>query len=181
MPRLFTGVEIPAEIGDRLALLRGGLVGARWIDRENYHLTLRFIGDVDMVAAEAVAEALSRVRRRQFTLRINGIGALGSKKPHAIVATVESSSPLLELQAEHERILQRIGLPPEGRKYTPHVTLARLRHGSDREIAEYLALRGGFTAGPFEVGRFVLFSSRDSVGGGPYLIEEAYDLHRQAA
>jgi 2'-5' RNA ligase len=181
MPRLFTGVEIPADIAERLALLRGGLAGARWIDRDNYHMTLRFIGDVDMVAAEAVAEGLSRVRRRPFAVRFTGVGALGTRKPHTVVATVEPSASLIELQAEHERILQRIGLPPEGRKFTPHVTLARLRHGSDRDLAEYLSLRGGFAAGPFEVGRFVLFSSKDSVGGGPYVVEEAYELARQAA
>jgi 2'-5' RNA ligase len=77
--------------------------------------------------------------------------------------------------------MQRIGLPPEGRKYTPHVTLARLRGGNARDIAEYLTLRGGFVAGTFDVDRFVLFSSRDSVGGGPYVVEETYDLEREAA
>jgi RNA 2',3'-cyclic 3'-phosphodiesterase len=181
MPRLFTGVEIPHEIAARLALLRGGLAGARWIDEENYHMTLRFIGDVDMVAAEAVAEGLSRVRRRPFSLKITGLGALGTRKPHALVAKLEASSDLTELQAEHERIMQRIGLPPEGRKYTPHVTLARVRNGHARDIAEYLSLRGGFVAGPFDVERFVLFSSRESVGGGPYVVEEVYDLDRVAA
>lgn len=179
MPRLFTGLEIPPDIGERLSYLRGGLAGARWIDPENYHLTLRFIGDIDMVDAEAAAEALARVDRRAFALRLTGVGALGTRKAHSIVATVEPTQALLELQAEHERILQRIGLPPEGRKYTPHVTLARIRNGSERDIADYLTLRGGFTAAPFLIDRFVLFSSRDSVGGGPYIVEEAYDLEPQ--
>jgi 2'-5' RNA ligase len=176
MPRLFTGVEIPAAIAERLSYLRGGLAGARWIDRENYHLTLRFIGDIDMIAAEAVAEGLSRIRRRPFSLRIRGVGALGTRKPKAVVAEIEPSPALMELQAEHERIIQRLGLPPEGRKFTPHVTIARLRNGGDRDVADYLALRGGFFAEPFPVDRFVLFSSRDSIGGGPYVVEEAYDL-----
>ena len=179
MPRLFAGVEIPAGIADRLSYLRGGIAGARWIDPENYHLTLRFIGDIDMVDAEAVAEALARVRRPSFPLRFTGVGALGTRKLHTVAATVEPSQPLIELQAEHERILQRIGLPPEGRKFTPHVTLARLRNGNARDVAEYLTLRGGFFADPFPVDRFVLFSSRNSVGGGPYVIEEAYDLDRR--
>ncbi|HMN87232.1 MAG TPA: RNA 2',3'-cyclic phosphodiesterase [Bauldia sp.] len=181
MPRLFTGIEIPAEIGERLALLRGGLPGARWIDRENYHLTLRFIGDIDMRSADEIADALSRVSRAGFTLRLDGIGSLGTRKPHAVVATVEGSRPLLELQAEHERLIQRIGLPAEQRKFTPHVTLARLRGAHPGDIATYLSVRGGFAAGPFPVTRFVLFSSRDSVGGGPYIIEEAYPLARPAA
>ena len=168
MPRLFTGIEIPADIGDRLSLLRGGLHGARWIDRENYHVTLRFIAD-----------SLAGVSRDDFELRIDGIAAFGSKKPHAIVARVEPSRALSELQAEHERRLQRIGLPAEQRKYIPHVTLARLRGTTSRDVADYLSLRGGFSAGPFPVDRFVLFSSRNSVGGGPYVIEEDYPLGPQ--
>ena len=69
MPRIFTGLEIPAEIGRELSMLRGGLPGARWIDPENYHLTLRFIGDVDDVVAQEVASLLGMVRRTEFELR----------------------------------------------------------------------------------------------------------------
>jgi len=181
MPRLFTGIEIPAEIAERLALLQGGLPRARWIDPDNYHLTLRFIGDIDMVGAEAVAEGLGQVHRADFPLRLTGLGALGTRNPRAIVAHVENTPPLTELQAEHERIMQRIGLPPEGRKYIPHVTLARLRGVPERDIAEYLTLRGGFLADPFIVSRFVLFSARNSSGGGPYVIEEAYPLAARTA
>jgi RNA 2',3'-cyclic 3'-phosphodiesterase len=176
MPRLFTAIEIPPDIVLRLSALRGGLPRARWIGPENYHLTLRFIGDVDMVVAEEAAAALARVQRTPFELKVSGVDVLGTRKPSAIVARIAPSTALLELQAEHERLLQRIGLPPEGRKYTPHVTIARLAHGSVRDIAEYLGLRGGFAAGPFSVDRFVLFSSRNSVGGGPYIVEEAYPL-----
>ena len=176
MPRLFTGIEIPRNIGERLALLRGGLPGARWIDPENYHLTLRFIGDIDMDVANEVAGALGRVRRAEFALRLDGLGSLGTRKPHTVVARIGASPALAELQAEHERILQRLGLPAEQRKYTPHVTLARLKGATGRDIAEYLSVRGGFLAGPFSVDRFVLFSSRNSIGGGPYIVEEAYPL-----
>jgi 2'-5' RNA ligase len=181
MPRLFTGLEIPADIGERLSYLRGGLPGARWIDRENYHLTLRFVGDIDMRVAHEIADALDRIRRIGFALRFDGVVAFGTKKPHAIVARVAQSRPLAELQAEHERILQRIGLPPDGRKFIPHVTLARLRGTTARDIADYLSLRGGFAAGPFDVGRFVLFSSRNSIGGGPYVVEAEYPLSQIAA
>jgi RNA 2',3'-cyclic 3'-phosphodiesterase len=72
--------------------------------------------------------------------------------------------------------MQRIGLEPEGRKYTPHVTVARLRESSSRDVAEYLAARGFFRTSPFKVSRFVLFSSRASVGGGPYVVEASYPL-----
>jgi 2'-5' RNA ligase len=176
MPRLFTGVEIPPEVAQALSTLRGGLPGARWIDKENYHVTLRFIGDVDDDMAHEVESLLGRVRRGAFQLRIEGLTSFGSKKPRAVVASVEPSSPLMEAQAEQERLMQRIGLEPEGRKYTPHVTLARLRDASTRDVAEYLSARGHFRSMAFPVSRFVLLSSRASVGGGPYVVEASYPL-----
>jgi len=176
MPRLFTALELPADIAFSLSLLRGGLPGARWIDPENYHMTLRFIGDVDQHVADDVADTLTRISRPSFKLALSGLGAFGSRKPHSIWAGVTTSQELKELQAEQERRLQRLGLEPERRKFTPHVTLARLKTASQADVAAYLALRGDFRTPPFEVGRFVLLSSRASKGGGPYVVEEAYPL-----
>ena len=177
MPRLFTGVEIPSDIAQALGMLRGGLPGARWITPENYHLTLRFIGDVDDMIAHEVASMLGRVKRGAFELHLEGLTSFGGRKPRAVVATVAPVQPLLDVQAEQERLMQRIGLEPEGRKYLPHVTLARLRASSNRDVAEYLSVRGLFRTTPFRVSRFVLFSSRASVGGGPYVVEASYPLN----
>lgn len=179
MPRIFTGLEIPDDVGQNLSLLRGGLPGARWVDPENYHLTLRFIGDVDDSIAHEVASLLHRVNRPPFDLRLDGLSSFGGKRPRALVATVASSPSLLELQAEHERLMRRVGLEPEGRKYTPHVTLARLRDTSSRQVADYLAARGYFPPLTFHVERFVLYSSRASVGGGPYVVEADFSLERE--
>ncbi len=176
MPRLFTGLEIPKSLGGSLSMLRGGLPGARWIDPENYHLTLRFIGDVDDSLAREIAWLLAQVRRREFELRLDGLSSFGGRKPRAVVATVAPSPSVMELQAEHERLMQRVGLEPEGRKYTPHITLARLRDATSRDVADYLSTRSLFGVAPFKVSRFVLFSSRASVGGGPYVVEAAYPL-----
>ena len=176
MPRLFTGLEIPATIAQELSALRGGLPGARWIEPENYHVTLRFIGDVDDAVAREVASVLSQVRRHAFELRLEELHSFGSRKPRAVVALAPTVPPLMELQAEHERLMQRVGLEPEGRKYTPHVTLARLRDSSSRQVADYLAVRSLFRTATFPVSRFVLFSARASVGGGPYVVEAAYPL-----
>jgi 2'-5' RNA ligase len=176
MPRLFTALEIPRQVGQSLAMMRGGLPGARWIDPENYHLTLRFIGDIDDALARDIAGLLGRVQRVPFELRLDGLASFGGRKPRAVVAAVAPVAPLIELQAEHERLLQRLGLEPEGRKYTPHVTLARLRDSSSREVADYLSVRAHYRSSLFAISRFVLLSSRSSVGGGPYVVEEAYPL-----
>ena len=112
--------------------------------------------------------------RSNSTSRISNRSAAAGRAP--IVATLGPVPALIELQAEHERLMQRVGLEPEGRKYTPHVTLARLRESSSRQVAEYLAARAPYRSLPFKVSRFVLFSSRASVGGGPYVVEAAYPL-----
>jgi len=177
MPRLFTALEIPRNAAMRLSLLRGGLPGARWIDVENYHITLRFIGDVDGRTADEVVDRLDRIDRPEFQIRLDGIGAFGSKKPHSVWAGVSPSPEMYALQAEIERICQRIGLPPDPRKFTPHVTLARLKSSRVDDVVHYLAGRGNFQTSAFTVPRFVLLSSRESVGGGPYLTEEIFPLH----
>src|SRR5258707_13025836 len=108
MPRIFTGLEIPADVGRELSMLRGGLPGARWIGPENFHLTLRFIGDVDDVVAREVAFMLGRVRRTGFELRFDGLSAFGGRRPRAVIATLATTPALLDLQAEHERLMQRV-------------------------------------------------------------------------
>jgi 2'-5' RNA ligase len=130
MPRLFTALEIPRDAALSLSLLRGGLPGARWIDVENYHLTLRFIGDVEGHVADEIANALDRVRRPSFPLALSGVGAFGSKKPHSIWAGVTGSPDLAALQAEIERICQRIGVAADPRKFVPHGTAQE--HQPDR-------------------------------------------------
>ena len=176
MPRLFTGLEIPPDIGQTLSGMRGGLPGARWIDPENYHVTLRFIGDIDGFAANEIASTLERINRRPFEVALQGLSSFGGKKPRAVVASVVQSRPLMDLQAELERTMQRFGFDPEGRKFIPHVTLARLRDASNQDVADYLSVRGYFPTRSFMASRFVLFSSRASVGGGPYVVEDAYAL-----
>ncbi len=176
MPRLFIALEVPRNLAMSLSLLRGGLPGARWIDVENYHITLRFIGDVDGRTADEVVDRIDRIDRPEFPLSLNGIGSFGSKKPHSIWAGVAASPDLYALQGELERICQRMGLPPDPRKFTPHVTLARLKHCRLDDVVHYLSGRGNFHAAPYTVGRFVLMSSKESVGGGPYLTEEVFPL-----
>jgi 2'-5' RNA ligase len=175
MPRLFTAVEIPANIGQSLALLRGGLPGARWVEPENYHVSLRFIGDIDDALAREIADMLGQVKRPRFDLRIDGLDSFGGNRPRVVVAAVPAVPELVDLQADHERLMQRVGLEPE-RKYRPHVTLARLRDTSSRQVADFLSTRQPFRSTSFPVSRFVLYSSRASVGGGPYVIEAEYPL-----
>ncbi|EJF91105.1 RNA 2',3'-cyclic phosphodiesterase [Bartonella tamiae] len=178
MPRLFTALEISQDATLSLNLLRGGLPGARWIEPENYHITLRFFGDIDNIIADELVFAFDRIERKSFEIKLLGIEVFGSKKPHSLFARVAPCEELLLLQAEIDRIAKRLGLKFDKTKYVPHVTIARLRNVQHDDLLSYLSSRGNFSTMPFQINRFTLMSSRQSVGGGPYIIEESWYLSR---
>ena len=176
MPRLFTGLEIPAEVVGRLSAFSGGLPGARWIDEDDLHITLRFFGDVDIDTANAVHALLEEARPRALLpIELDGLAIFGGAKPRAVYVSVASNPELADLQAEHERIARHAGLDPEPRKFTPHVTLARLNRSTGPEaVAHYLGQAGVFSRVSFTAERTALFSARASRGGGPYVVETVY-------
>lgn len=176
MPRLFTGLEIPADIALDLQIMQGGIPGARWLDPANFHLTLRFIGDIDAGLAREVALELDGVQSRPLQLTLKGMGLFGGNKPHSIYAGVAENAELRRLHDAHERLCQVLGLGPEGRKFTPHVTLARLKDPDPRALQRWIEVHNLYRSTTFDVPRFVLFSSRPLKGGGPYAVEEAYAL-----
>ena len=176
MPRLFTGFEVPPDIAGQLAAVRGGLTGARWITPDHYHVTLRFFGDIDGATARDIDAMLVLLDKPALRLTVTGLRIFGGERPRALVAEIESTPDLLEMQAEQERLVRRLGLPPETRKYAPHITLARLRDVSAFQLAAFISSVGPVPKLAFTADRYVMFSSRDSVGGGPYIVEADYLL-----
>jgi 2'-5' RNA ligase len=176
MARLFTALEIPPEIGLDLDMMRGGIAGARWIDRENFHITLRFMGEVDGRMYRELRAALDGVRGAPMEIMLRGIGSFGGRKPHSLWAGVAEIPALRDLQMAQERLCQQHGLAPDPRRFSPHVTLARLRQARVEDVETYVLGHSLYQSPPFLAERFVLMSSRPSRGGGPYAVEEAYPL-----
>lgn len=177
MPRLFTGIEIPAELRAEIARLKVPLPGGgRWTEPDNLHLTLRFVGDIEKPQAAEFADRLADVELDAFSLRLAGLGVFGGNEPRSIWAGVEPSEALDALARANDRAARAAGLPPDGRQFKPHVTLARLKYATADETARVLQRIGAFRSQPFTVARFVLFSAKPKTGGGPYAVEEAYAL-----
>ncbi len=175
MLRLFVGIGFPPELKLRLSLLCSGIGGAKWVDPGNLHLTLRFIGEIGEDQAADADDALQKVRARPFDLQLAGTGVFGDR-PRALWVGVERSPELVALRDRIEQALIRAGLPPEPRKFSPHVTLARLRNPPLDQLAEFLAAHSGFRAEPLPVGAFSLIASFPTKAGSVYEDQADYPL-----
>jgi 2'-5' RNA ligase len=174
MPRLFTAIEIPLAVRLHLSLVRAPLAGAKWIEPDNMHITLRFVGDIDGRTADELVSFLAGVRARPFPVTIAGVGAFGGRDPRVLWAGVQAGEPLDALYRANDRAARAAGLEPEGRAFKPHVTLARMRGGRQQAVARFLGENGGLRTQPFTATRFVLLSARPGSGGGPYVVEAEF-------
>ena len=176
MLRLFVGIEFPPELKLRLSLLCTGVPGAKWVDPGNFHLTLRFIGEVGEDVAADIDAALLRVRARRFSLRLAGAGVFGGDKPRTLWVGAERDPALTQLRDKIEHALLRAGLPPEERKFAPHVTLARLRSPALDALGAFLGANACFRAEPLPVDRFSLIASLPTKAGSVYEGQADYVL-----
>ena len=176
MPRLFTAIELPEEVRAELHRLHIPLPGARWLKQEDYHITLRFAGDIENAVAREFAANLAAIDADAFELRIAGVGAFGGNDPRIVFAQVEASPALEVLAKAHEKAARNAGLPAEKYPFKPHVTLARLRNSNAAAVARYLSRFSGYRSEPIFASQFVLMSSKPGTGGGPYGVVESFPL-----
>ena len=178
MHRLFVAVDLPDAVKSSLLELCAGVPGAKWRTFDQFHVTLRFIGEVDGGMARDIDEALTHVEAPAFDVSLRGIGHFGdNRRPRVIWAGVDDPEPLKHLHDRIERAMTSIGLEPEGRKYRPHVTLARLGGTRMHHISEFEACYGDFRSPPFHIDRFVLYSSFLSSERAIYTAEAEYALN----
>jgi len=175
--RLFVALELPEEVKDRLASLTGGLPGVRWVRPENYHLTLRFIGEVPGYMADELDLALASIRAKPFELSLSGLGTFEKAgRVQSLHVVAERTPGLAHLQTKIETALQRAGLPAERKRFAPHVTLARTDGAAVSRLIGYLQTHNLFRSDPLMVERFVLFSSRLGKEQAVYTPEVEYAL-----
>lgn len=174
--RLFVALSIPDSVADGLMLIQAGVPGARWSAREQLHLTLRFIGDVDGRDVNTIDDALVAISAPCFTMALKGVGEFGGKRPHALWAGARDPEPVSHLARKVETALQRAGFAAEERKFAPHVTLARLRAASQGRALDWLTDHALYASVPFAVNEFILYSSQLTSDGSIYVPERTYAL-----
>ena len=175
--RLFVALDLPHTLRERLSRLGFGLPGARWLPPENYHLTLRFLGELPGHRAEDVDLALAALRGRGMTLQVQGVNVLEKAgRPVALYAGILRNPQLDHLQNKIETAMQRIGLPPDRRRFNPHVSLARLDNAPPGDLIGWLQAHTLFKADPMTVSHITLFSSRLGKDQAVYEAEVEYPL-----
>ena len=175
--RLFVGLDLPDDLRGPLGAMAGGVPGAKWVPARNYHVTLRFVGDVPAHVCEEVDHALAGLRGRAFDLTLAGVGTFSrAGREVALWAGVNREPALDHLQGKVETALQRAGLPPERKRWTPHVTLARLDNADPARLAAFVQARNLLRAGPVRIGHFTLFSSILNKEASAYTAEVEYEL-----
>jgi 2'-5' RNA ligase len=174
---LFVAVDLPEDARDRLADLATGLPGADWVESEQYHLTMRFIGEVDVPAFRSIVDGLSAVSMRAFYFDLRGVGVFPLRgAPEILWAGVPRCNGLITLRHKIESALGRRGIPAEKRKFFPHVTLARLREAEEEWVGRYVTANSLLSIPEIPVRAFHLYSSKLTPHGAIHTLEETYAL-----
>lgn len=172
--RAFIALELDEETQDDLGALCYGLPDVRWVDPSLMHLTLHFLGDVEL---EPVLEALASVPMPpSFSVTLSGVGRFLAKTGGAIWVGVEDSEPLARLHESMRRALRLAGVPLEKRKFQPHITLGRIRATPDEEIHAYLEQFAGYRRALSPFSGVTLFESQLRPDGPLHTAVEHYEF-----
>lgn len=177
MYRLFIAVDMPRELQERVGNMFFGMPGAKWVAEEQLHLTLRFIGEVDGGVFEDIREGLSEIKADSFTMQLKGMGYFPPrKKPKVLWVGIDKNEKLTILRNRVEAAVVKAGLPPEQRKFSPHITLARLRDTPLKKVTNFLAGNSLYESESFQVSEFHLYSSVLTPKGAIHQLEATYPL-----
>ena len=176
MHRLFVAIRPPEHVRDLLIDAMDDSPALRWVGDEQLHLTLRFIGEVERPIANDITARLERVRSPSFSLSVVGVGKFEQRNGGALWAGVQPKEPATALAAKVERAIQQVGLEPEHRAFTPHITLARWNRRNAEAVDAFLRRNSDLRSEPFGVDRFILFESRLSRHGPHYEPVAAFPL-----
>lgn len=178
--RLFIALDPPEKTREELAALCQGLPDCRWTPPEQLHLTLCFIGEAEGSTFLDIREALEEIAAAPFSIQLEGLGLFPPRRaPRVLWAGVQDNAALMQLERKVVNAVRRCGVVLEKRKFSPHITLARLQEGALPRLERYLGAHSLFRAAPFVATHFTLYSSVLGRGGATHLVEAEYALQTQ--
>lgn len=181
MMRLFIALALPRSLRrslERLQNMQHGIHGVRWVPPANMHLTLRFLGDTQESRLEDLHVALERITAPAFELTLRGAGEFShGQDKQSLWIGAEPSPALSQLHEKIETLVQREDFPPDRRRFTPHITVARFgRSMRPIYIEQFIVGNALFTAGPETIPAFTLYRSYLGKRGATYVPLAHYPL-----
>lgn len=177
--RAFFALALPAEVRAELAALRTDVGKARWVAPAQLHVTLRFLGEIDEPTERRLIDEVESRRAPWPTLRlvVRGVGVFGApRKPRVLWAALDPVEPLRRIAEDLEQAVRAVGLPPEDRPFTAHVTLARLTRPDPARVAELVRARATFATQPFDARALTLYSSTLTATGAVHEPRHTFPL-----
>jgi 2'-5' RNA ligase len=178
--RLFTALDIPDALRDQIATARTpDALNARWTPPKQYHITLRFVGEVDSETASEYDETLDTVSAPEAECTPYGLDVLPShRNPSVLIVGLDRTDTLLSVYQAVSDALENAGLDPESRPYRPHVTLARLDDCAPETVHRYLQKHDASNLPSFAAQEFYLYESTLTPDGAVHERRASYALHR---
>ncbi len=181
--RLFIAIDLSEDLRSKLAALPHELPGAKWVKREQIHLTLRFLGEIAGEKAEEITTRLRVVEVPEFSLRLQSGGYFPpkSRNPRVLWLGTERAAPLVSLKEQIDEVLLELGIDPEERDFHPHITLARLKNAKAADVERFITEKlRGFSAESLFVQNFILYESVLNNRGAEHTAIASYVLgHHQ--
>ncbi|MDA3812381.1 MAG: RNA 2',3'-cyclic phosphodiesterase [Spirochaetaceae bacterium] len=158
--RLFIAIDPPDSIRSSIHSICGGMKKVKWVTEDQIHLTIRFIGDIDELVFKNICQGLSTLKPISFLLKVQDLGHFPLRgNPKVLWAGVEENRELVKLYKSVNSVVESCRLEPEHRKFSPHITLGRIKGESVETIAEYLRFHSKFKTPSFDVLEYHLYSS----------------------
>lgn len=177
MLRLFVAIDIPEDIRTRMCGMGGSVPGARAVPPEQLHLTLKFLGDTDTALLPDITEALAAISSAPLTISLKGVGHFPPRgTPRVLWAGIDPVVEVTALRNTVEKALADIGIERERRKFSAHVTLARLHNSPLKRLTQFLAGNSLFTTPVFTVREFHLYASSLSAKGAVHTVLATFPL-----
>lgn len=173
--RLFVALDVPGDLRTQLEKLPHKGLDAKWSHGGDFHITIRFLGDIDPARLPAIGEALSRVRRPAFGVEVRGLGQFDNRNQSILHAVVQSTRKMEALCADVTDVLTPLGFDFGPRLFIPHVTVARVKGRA--ALDDYTARHGRLVAARWQAAAFHLMRSAPPDGAGRrYTVLHTYPL-----
>ncbi len=174
--RCFIAIEIPGplkrSIGEMMEDLRKSGADVKWVPEENIHITLKFLGGTEETLVKTIRDSLSQKLSpySSFYITISGMGCFpDERRPRIVWVGIRDAGEVGEIQKGIEAEMKNLGFPPEGRNYSPHLTIGRVR--SQKRIPEMMGRLGAYRSASFgdmEVRAVTLMQSELKPSGAEY-------------